>query len=103
MFSKWQFNIAKHEILITNNWITGMKLYVDGLLKDTNAFPFAIGNHVFLRTELEHLGTLEVIPYAIFTVEISAKLKTAHDHLLVYSSYQKQTLREKRLTQQLAL
>ncbi|MDE3273603.1 hypothetical protein [Pseudoalteromonas sp. G4] len=101
MYSEWKFQLAQHEVRITNNWFTGLKLYVDGQLKGKNRLPIALGTHAFIKAELENLGTLEVIPFALFTVEVSVKLTTDAESLLVYSSHERVSLSTKRYINQL--
>lgn len=103
MYSEWKFKLSQHEIRITNHWFGGLKLYVNGQLQDTNFNPFALGKNVFLSCNLGELGKLEVTPYApFFTVEISVRLTTSDDSILIFSTYERQTLREKRLFAELA-
>ncbi|TMO82494.1 hypothetical protein [Pseudoalteromonas spongiae] len=39
MYKEWEFDLNDHHVRVTNNWLTGVKLYVDGKLKGRNGFP----------------------------------------------------------------
>lgn len=43
MRKSWNFEIKGHDIRITNSWLHGMKLYVDGDFKDEHQGLFAFG------------------------------------------------------------
>ena len=39
MYKEWEFTLENHHVRVTNNWLTGVKLYVDGKIKGRNGFP----------------------------------------------------------------
>lgn len=85
MRKTWQFNVGNHTIKITNSWLFGTKLYVNGELKDIEHCLFSLGDKVLLSAPLQH-DTLEIVPRALFNLDIDAFLTTSHSRELVFST-----------------
>lgn len=85
MRKTWQFKVGLHTIKITNSWLFGTKLYVNGELKDIEHSLFAVGDKVLLSAPLNQ-DTLEIVPRAFFTLDIDAFLATSHSRELVFST-----------------
>ncbi|GAA0303858.1 hypothetical protein N9W11_04490 [Psychrosphaera haliotis] len=98
MFSKeFVFNVKGKEVRICNNWIRGIKLYVDGDFKDEDKRLFAFSGKTLLSANLGEGVILEVVPVsATFTVEMDAYLREGQTRTLAYSSYQRLSLKEQR-------
>lgn len=98
MFSKeFVFNVKGKEVRICNNWIRGVKLYVDGDFKDQDKTLFAFSGKTLLSANLGDGVILEVVPVsAAFTVEMDAYMREGQTRTLAYSSYQRLSLKEQR-------
>lgn len=98
MFSKeFVFNVKGKEVRICNNWIRGVKLYVNGDFKDQDKTLFAFSGKTLLSANLGDGVILEVVPVsATFTVEMDAYLREGQTRTLAYSSYKRLSLKEQR-------
>jgi hypothetical protein len=88
----WQFDVGGYSIRVTNSWLHGMKLYVDGDLKDYDRTFLTLGDVVMLSTRLGDVGVLEIEPKAIFSVEIDAFLAAGSERRLCFSSTKRSSL-----------
>lgn len=96
----FEFKVNQYRIKIVNSWFTGAKLYVDGDLKDADKTYIANGRKPLLSAKLGELGILDIYPLSKFwSVEMSAYLVTVEEKRLVFSSHERLSLRERRLTQ----
>ncbi|GAB3001630.1 hypothetical protein [Psychrosphaera aestuarii] len=104
MFSKdFLFEVKGKEIRVCNNWIRGIKLYVDGDFKDQDKTLFAFSDKTLLSANLGDGIILEIVPVSTaFTVEMDAYLREGQTRTLIYSSYQRLSLKEKRIAGDLA-
>jgi hypothetical protein len=54
-------NYNGHQIRVTNTWLGGAKLYIDGDCRDTSNDLFSLGQKPVLSSSLEANGTKEII------------------------------------------
>jgi hypothetical protein len=100
MRKSFEFTVKSNKIIIINYWFGGIKLYVNGDLRECNKTLFAFGNKALLSANLEDIGTLEIKPLSgLISVEIDAYLVKADDIHHVYSSHKRLSLKQKRLAQ----
>lgn len=101
MFRKeFKFNYKHHEIRVMNDWVRGIKLYVDGDHRDWDKRFYASQNDVLLSAQIEEGLILEIVMGpTLFTVQIDAyvrqvgqKDKGAH----IFSSHGRVSFRDKR-------
>ncbi len=99
MFTKeWKFNLKHHQIHITYHYFDGMKLYVDGDLRDFSNISVLFSNDVLLRANLPEIGDIDVTPsLPFFSLEVTVQLSQASDRFIVYSSHERVPLRAQRL------
>lgn len=101
MRKDWTFNIGKDEIKVTNSWSGGIKLYVNGDLRDHDITKFTSKKYALLSTNLGEQGILEINPSSsMFSVEIDAYLVQQQNKELIYSSYQRLSLKQQRLSKE---
>ncbi|MDO6428569.1 hypothetical protein Q4489_16270 [Thalassotalea sp. 1_MG-2023] len=94
----FEFNVKGHNIKVINHWFGGLKLYVDGNIKDTDRSLFAFGKTPLLTTNLDAHGTLEILPISkMLSVEIDAVLNNNKSLQHVYSSHRRLSLQQQRL------
>ena len=98
MRKEWNFNLSGHTVRITNSWFFGMKLYIDGDVRDEDRGFLALGNEVRLSARIPEVGVLEVEPRAFITVEIDVYLKEDGNRNLVFSSTKRLALSQQRQT-----
>jgi len=100
MTKSFEFTLKSKKIKIINFWFGGIKLYVNGDLRDFDKTLFAISNKALLSANLDDIGILEIKPLSgLISVEIDAYLVNGTDIQYVYSSHKRLSLKEKRLTQ----
>lgn len=67
MFTKeWTFNLKHHQIHIAYNYFDGMKLYVDGDLRDFSELNLSFRDDVLLKANLPEIGIIDVTPSLLF-------------------------------------
>ncbi|OKY25848.1 hypothetical protein [Thalassotalea sp. PP2-459] len=94
----FEFNVKGHKVKVINHWFGGMKLYVDGNIKDTDSSLFAFGKTALLSTGLDDHGVLEILPISrMLSVEIDAVLNNNKKLQHVYSSHRRLSLQQQRL------
>ncbi|MEE2000976.1 hypothetical protein QWY20_05880 [Alkalimonas sp. MEB108] len=94
----FEFTLAPHQVKITNSWLHGAKLYVDGELRDFDKTFLATSHHTLLSANLGELGVLEIKPVSkLLSVEMDAYLVNEASSHLVYSSYQRVSFSGRRL------
>lgn len=96
MRKTWNFEVKGHVIKVVNSWLHGMKLYVDGDLRDHDRSFFASGTEVMLSARLAELGVLEIEPRSLVTVEIEVYLAKDGQRQLVFSSTKRLSLSQQR-------
>lgn len=96
MRKTWNFEVKGHSVKVTNSWLHGMKLYVDGDFKDHDGSFFASGGEVMLSANLGEAGILEIEPKAFASVEIDAYLASDGKRQAVFSSTKRLSLSEQR-------
>lgn len=95
MRKEFRFIVKNHKIKITNSWLWGAKLYIDGDLRDKDSTLLANGKTTLLSVNLGEHGILEVMPTsAIISVEMDAFLIVDNHKQHVYSSHKDITLTE---------
>jgi|GEM_PF-503005 len=100
MRKSFEFTLKSNKIKIINYWFGGIKLYINGDLRDFDKTLFAISNKTLLSANLDGIGTLEIKPLSgLMSVEIDAYLVKGADIQHVYSSHKRLTLKQKRLAQ----
>lgn len=88
MRKSFEFEIKGHKVTITNSWLGGAKLYVNGSLRDTDKTKVAKGNRALLSTNLGDDGFLQIKPLSkLFSVEMDAYLVNGNNHQHIYSSH----------------
>ncbi|MEI4548140.1 hypothetical protein [Pseudoalteromonas spongiae] len=99
MFTKeWKFNLKHHQIHIIYHWHNGMKLYVDGDLRDFSELNLSFRDDVLLRANLSEIGIIDVTPsWSLLSLEVTVQLSQAADRFIVYSSHERVSLRAQRL------
>ncbi len=98
MQKTFEFIVKGHQIRITNSWLYGAKLYVDGDFRDQDKTFLAFGSEPLLSASLGEKGILEIYPLsALVSVEMDAYLTKDRSKQHVYSSHKRLTLREQRL------
>ncbi len=107
MRKEWTFMVNEHMIKVVNTWFSGIKLYVDGDLRDFDSSFFSMGRTALLSANLDEKGILEVNPKSdLLTVEIDAYLinnplgNKKGDTQCVFSSYKRLSLKEQRLAKE---
>jgi hypothetical protein len=96
----FQFKIKNHTIKIVNSWGNGVKLYVDGDLRDTDKSLFANGKVALLSANLKEYGILEIFPLSgLISVEMDAYLTLNNSKQYVFSSHKRLSLTEQRAAQ----
>ncbi|MDA8622344.1 hypothetical protein N9L48_06830 [Psychrosphaera sp.] len=100
MFSKeFVFSVKGKEIRVCNSWFRGLKLYVDGDFRDQDKTMLAVSDKALLSANIADGVILEIVPVsAAFSVEMDAYLREGKTKTLVYSSYQRLSLKEKRVS-----
>lgn len=94
MSESWSFTAISHKIKVTNSWFFGVKLYVDGKLRDKDTSFLDFGEEA-LTAVLEHGRVLEVVPKpGLVSVQMDAYLIEEEHRRLVFSSYQPRTVIE---------
>ena len=97
MRKEWKFNVKNHVVKIVNTWFSGVKLYIDGDLRDTDASFHANGKTVLLSANLSEHGILEISPKSkLISVEIDAHLIVNNVSHVVFSSHKRLSLTEQR-------
>lgn len=99
MRKEFKFSVKSHQVKITNSWLHGAKLYIDGDLRDFDRSLTANGKTALLSAKLGEFGILEIFPSSLFTVEMDAFLTKDSEKLHVYSSHKRISLNEQRLAQ----
>ena len=99
MRKEFEFNVKGHKVKITNSWLHGAKLYVDGDLRDFDKSLTANGKVALLSANLGEFGILEVFPSSLFSVEMDAYLVTGNAKQYVFSSHKRLSLTEQRTAQ----
>ncbi|WP_028109132.1 hypothetical protein [Ferrimonas futtsuensis] len=100
MRKEFSFKVKGHDIRVTNSWLRGAKLYVDGDLRDCDRSFIATGKTALMSANLGDEGVLEVFPLSgLFSVELDVYLIKQEVRLQVYSSHERLSLTEKRLAQ----
>ena len=103
MKKEWIFIVDNQEIKVVNTWLFGIKLYVNGELRDKDFSLFTWGNTAILSANIagEHvvevcprpdLIALEIDAYIIPNVNSSISASSRH----VFSSYRRLSLRQQR-------
>ena len=88
MSESWSFTTTSHKIKVTNSWFFGIKLYVDGKLRDKDTSFLEFGEEA-LTAMLDNGRVLEVIPKpGLVSVQMDAYLIEDEQRRLVFSSYQ---------------
>lgn len=94
----FEFKVKGHKVKVVNRWYGGMKLYIDGNLKDTDTSFLAFGKTALLSSRIGEHGVLEILPISTFlSVEIDAVLNNNNELQHVYSSHRRLSLKERRL------
>ncbi len=97
MKKEWHFTVKGHRIRVTNSWLWGTKLYVDGDCRDRDHSFWASGKTAQLSTKLGEHGVLEIYPLStLLSVEMDAVLVRDAKHQKVFSSHQRLSLTERR-------
>ncbi len=96
MRKEFEFNVKGHKVKITNSWLHGAKLYVDGDFRDFDKSLTANGKTALLSANFGEFGILEVFPSAHFTIEMDAYLISDNAKQHVYSSHKRLSLTEQR-------
>lgn len=96
MRKTWSFKVKGHAVKIVNTWFHGMKLYIDGDLRDHDRSFLAFGKEVLMSANLGDEGVLEVKPRAFFTVEVDVFLSNGNENLAVFSSTNRLSLSQQR-------
>lgn len=99
MRKEFEFNVKGHKVKITNSWLHGAKLYVDGDLRDFDKSLTANGKIALLSANLGEFGILEIFPSSFFTVEMDAYLIYKNSKQYVFSSHKRLSLAEQRTAQ----
>ena len=101
MRKEFQFRVKGHDIKVVNSWVRGLKLYVDGDLRDQDSSVlFANGTVALLSANLEEFGILEICPIsALISIEIDAYLISNNSKQYVFSSHKRLSLTEQRTAQ----
>jgi hypothetical protein len=99
MRKEFKFNVKGHKVRITNSWLHGAKLYVDGDFRDFDKSLTANGKVALLSANFGEFGILEVFPSALFTVEMDAYLISGNVKQHVFSSHKRLSLTEQRTAQ----
>ncbi|WP_019027741.1 hypothetical protein [Colwellia piezophila] len=100
MRKEFQFRVKNHTIKIVNTWIRGVKLYVDGDLRDHDTSFWANGKVALLCANLGEYGILEIYPRSgLVSVEMDAYLILNNSKQYVFSSHQRLSLTEQRMAQ----
>ncbi|MDP5460487.1 hypothetical protein [Alishewanella sp. SMS8] len=96
MRKTWSFKVKGHSIKVVNTWFHGMKLYIDGDLRDHDSSFLAFGNEVLMFANLGEEGIIEIIPRAFLTVEVDAFLSKDDESVPVFSSTNRLSLSQQR-------
>jgi hypothetical protein len=99
MRKEFEFNVKEHKIKVTNSWLHGAKLYVDGDFRDFDKSLSANGKVALLSANLGDFGILEIFPVAFFAVEINAYLVFGNRKQHIFSSHRRLSLTEQRTAQ----
>ncbi|KPH63685.1 hypothetical protein [Pseudoalteromonas porphyrae] len=100
MRKEFLFKVKGHTIKVVNSWMRGVKLYVDGDLRDHDSSLFANGKIALVCAKLGDYGVLEINPLSsLFSVEIDAFLILNNSQQHVYSSHKRLSLTEQRTAQ----
>lgn len=98
MRKEFIFSYKNYKIKIINSWSGGIKLYVDGDLRDHDTSHFANGKVALLSAKLGKLGILQVYPSSsFFSIEIDVCLIQKDQKQYLYSSHKRLPLKEQRL------
>ncbi|RUO24353.1 hypothetical protein CWE09_10785 [Aliidiomarina minuta] len=102
MRKTWEFDVKGHAVRVTNSWLHGVKLYIDGDFRDEDRSFLAFGNEVRLSARVGEIGVIEIEPRALlFAVEIDAYFIEGKHRSCVFSSTKRLSLahqRAKRIT-----
>jgi len=96
----FEFTVKSNKIKIVNSWFSGIKLYVNGNLRDTDKTLFTLSQNTLLSASIDGVGIVEIKPLSgLISTEIDAYLieKTEKHH--VYSSHKRLSLKQQRLAQ----
>jgi hypothetical protein len=96
MRKEFEFNVKDHKIKVTNSWLHGAKLYVDGDFRDFDKSLSANGKVALLSANLGDFRILEIFPVVFFTVEIDAYLVFDNTKQHIFSSHKRLSLTEQR-------
>lgn len=100
MRKEFQFKVKNHTIKIISTWTRGVKLYVDGDLRDHDSSFLANGKTALLSANLGDNGVLEVNPVSgLISVEMDVYLILNNSKQRVYSSHERLSLTEQRIAQ----
>ncbi len=90
MSESWRFTTKSHEVKVTNSWFFGVKLYVDGKLRDKDTSFLDFGQEALIAP-LENGTVLEVVPKpGLVSVQLDAYLVDGTQRKWVFSSYSPQ-------------
>lgn len=103
MKKEWIFIVNSQEVTVVNTWLFGIKLYINGELKDKDFSFFTWGNTAILSAQIKDGHVLEICPrpdllsleidaYLVSNADISQSESTRH----VYSSYRSLRLKRQR-------
>ena len=102
MFKKeFNFIYKNHEVRVMNDWVRGMKLYVDGDHRDWDKRLYISQGDVMVCTQIEAGKILEIVAGPnFFSVQIDAYIREVGQKgkgIHVYSSHGRVSLIDKRL------
>lgn len=96
MRKTWQFDVQGRSVKVTNSWLHGMKLYIDGDFRDEDRSFLAFGNEVRLSARMGDTGIVEIEPRAFFAVEIDVYFSADKERTCVFSSTKRPSLTQQR-------
>lgn len=83
----WCFTLQEQNIRVVYSWIHGVKLYVDGDLRDHYPYASILNPSVKLCTQLNDWDQLHIIPYIGWaTAEICVYLNNNDTLMLLFNS-----------------
>ncbi len=99
MRKEFKFKVKGYDVKITNTWLGGAKLYVDGDFRDQDNTFLANGKSALLSAKIGDHGILEIYPLSDFSVEMDVYLISNNSKQFVYSSHKRLSLTEQRIAQ----
>lgn len=105
MFRKeFKFNYKQHEVRVMNDWVRGIKLYVDGDTRDWDKRLYISQGDVMVSAQIDEGEILEIVAGpTIFSIQIDAYVrKVGQDDrgIHIFSSHGRVSFRDKRMAEE---